>query len=172
MPKKKVEKQLDSKSKEVSDATVERLKRVGFQKGKSGNPMGRTPGSVSLSTEIKRIANQTCDKTGLSYLHTLILTMFVEAIEGDQETRQILFDRGFGTLIQKNILMQLGGDILKLAQGLGLDASDLAGSTTVRGLLETTGFEFAGADGTQAPGSGETRAAEATVIESHQAAND
>jgi hypothetical protein len=107
-----------------------------FQPGQSGNPLGRPPGIVSLAHEIKTIGDEEIDNSGLTYLHALIRKMFQEAIDGDKDTRRELFDRGFGTLIQKNMIVGLTGEIVKFARELGLDDNDITGSDTVRGLLE------------------------------------
>lgn len=132
------------KQTEISDSTLKKIANLKpFQKGKSGNPNGRPPSIITLASEIKNVFDWKVEKTGLTYLQTLVLVMIIEAIEGDKETRQTLFDRGFGTLVQKAMLMQLGGDILKIAQGLGLDANDLKGSSALRGLLEASGLDSA-----------------------------
>ena len=163
-------KSLAEKQKEISESTlkkIERLKPYNFTKGKSGNPNGRTPGSVSLAIEIKRVGEQVIDQTGLTYLRTLLIVMYVEAIEGNQETREMLFDRGFGTLVQKAMLMQLGGDVLKIAQGLGLDANDLKGSPTLRGLLETSGLDSIDTFGIESDSRSETSEGASTIEDNH-----
>ena len=163
-------KSLAEKQKEISKSTldkIERLKPYSFIKGKSGNPNGRTPGSVSLATEIKRVGEQIVDQTGLTYLHMLLIVMYAEAIEGNQETREMLFDRGFGTLVQKAMLMQLGGDILKIAQGLGLDANDLKGSSALRGLLETSEFDSIDTFGIEGNSRSEAGEGASTVEDNH-----
>ena len=156
------------KQTEISDSTLKKIANLKpFPKGKSGNPNGRPPSIVTLASEIKNVFSWKIEKTGLTYLQTLVLTMIVEAIEGNQETREMLFDRGFGTLIQKAMLMQLGGDILKIAQGLGLDANDLKGSSTLRGLLETSGLDSTDTLGIESDSRSEAGEGASTVEDNH-----
>ena len=156
------------KQTEISDLTLKKIANLKpFPKGKSGNPNGRPPSIVTLASEIKNVFSWKIEKTGLTYLQTLVLTMIVEAIEGNQETREMLFDRGFGTLIQKAMLMQLGGDILKIAQGLGLDANDLKGSSTLRGLLETSGLDSTDTLGIESDSRNEASEGASTVEDNH-----
>lgn len=147
MARKKIADFQQDGKKEVSEKTVEKLREYGFKKGQSGNPAGMPPGTVRLSTAIQAVANRVNNKTGLTYLQTLLVVMFIESIEGDKETRQMLFDRGFGTLLQKNMIMQLGGDILKMAKDMGLEADDLSASPTLRGLLEVAEGGLSGTSG-------------------------
>ena len=156
------------KQTEISDLTLKKIANLKpFPKGKSGNPNGRPPSIVTLASEIKNVFSWKIEKTGLTYLQTLVLTMIVEAIEGNQETREMLFDRGFGTLIQKAMLMQLGGDVLKIAQGLGLDADDLKGSPTLRGLLETSGLDSIDTLGIESDSRNEASEGASTVEDNH-----
>ena len=163
-------KSLAEKQKEISESTlkkIERLKPYNFQKGKSGNPNGRTPGSISLATEIKRAGDQVVDQTGMTYLHTLLLVMYIEAIEGNQETREMLFNRGFGTLIQKNMLMQVGVDVMRMAKELGLTSNELQGSSAIRGLLEVSELDAPGAFGLEGDSRSETSEGASTVEDNH-----
>ena len=153
--------------KEISEEKLERLRHYGFTKGQSGNPDGPRPGAVRLSTAIQAVANRVNSKTGLTYLQTLLAVMLIEAIEGDKETREMLFDRGWGTLIQKNVLMQLGGDILQIAKGLGLDANDLQGSPAIRGLLEASEIAETDRFGIEGDSRSEANEGASTVEDNH-----
>lgn len=87
-----------------------------FKPGKSGNPGGRTPGIVSLPTKIKQIADEAVDENGQTRLSVLLRTMFQEAIEGDKETRQVLFDQGWGTLIYKQANIDASAMLIEAAK--------------------------------------------------------
>lgn len=64
-----------------------RLKRIGFQPGKSGNPAGRAKGSVSITTQIKKELLQCPEgESKQTYLDMLVKRILRKSIlEGNEQ---------------------------------------------------------------------------------------
>lgn len=77
-------------------------KKYQFKKGQSGNPGGNVKGVPHIATMIKRlgmeVAEGTKDKT---YLEMVIRNAWIAAMEGDDKSREFLFNRAFGKVTDK-----------------------------------------------------------------------
>jgi hypothetical protein len=70
----------------------ERLRRIGFQPGRSGNPRGRKKGSASLALALQKLLCNEPDK-----LEAIARTLVDAAIAGDVSAARLLFERLDGT---------------------------------------------------------------------------
>ena len=77
----------DTNIKDITEKTGEKQKSHLFQKGVSGNPNGRPPGSgISITTEIKKKLAEIPEGQKATYLELLINRIFKQAIQdGDQQ---------------------------------------------------------------------------------------
>lgn len=66
----------------------ERLRRIGFQKGKSGNPRGKKKGAASLALALQKLLSNEPDK-----LEAIARTLVDSAIAGDVSAARLLFER-------------------------------------------------------------------------------
>lgn len=70
------------------EAQRERLRRIGFQPGKSGNPKGKKKGAASLALALQKLLINEPDK-----LESIARTLVDSAIAGDVSAARLLFER-------------------------------------------------------------------------------
>jgi hypothetical protein len=66
----------------------ERLRRIGFQPGKSGNPRGKKKGAASLALALQKLLGREPEK-----LEAIARTLVDSAIAGDVSAARLLFER-------------------------------------------------------------------------------
>lgn len=97
-----------------AEITAQKQKVIGrpFQKGVSGNPKGRPPGSVSIVEGIKRKLMEIEPVNKKTYLELFLNTYFKNAIkEGDATLIKDMINRIDGMPIQKNDVTTNGKDL-------------------------------------------------------------
>ena len=64
-----------------------------FKKGESGNPKGRPPGSVSITTEIKKRLNEIPEGQKKTYLELLINRILKQAVvDGNEQMIKVIWN--------------------------------------------------------------------------------
>lgn len=70
-------------------------KNTRFQKGQSGNPLGRPKRLPSLDRVLAEVLSDV-DKNDISVLQRILTTLAKRAIRGDVRAAELLIDRAFG----------------------------------------------------------------------------
>lgn len=113
-----------------------------FKPGQSGNPAGRAVGAISLPGIIRKISDEAIDPSGMTRLEALIRKLFTEAIEGDQMAREMLFDRGWGTLIQKQQMnFDVTASLLTAAKDSNLDPNEIRADPILLAIFASVGVD-------------------------------
>ena len=81
-----------------------------FEKGRSGNPAGRPPGSISITTEIKKKLQEIPDGQKKTYLELLINRILkLGVVDGNEQMIKAIWNYIDGLPAQK---LDLGGNLI------------------------------------------------------------
>lgn len=131
-----VDKQLENN--EAYQKRLEALKPFQFPKGVSANPKGRPPAALSLANLIRTIGEEKVNGD-MTRVEAMIRQIYQDAIEGSESARNMLMDRGWGTLVQKTQSLNLSTQLPNLAKEMNIDEQTIRADPLLLAVFTASG---------------------------------